>query len=326
MEPYTCKESPCTGTRVKFELSMSVFLFVRNMLEAQLGIQYISDIHLEMYRSHDFNPTDFLKTSYGEFLALCGDIGYPEDPLVEEFLRFCSQYYRMVFWVPGNHEFYSPSGQMTLRDKFVKMESLCAKFNNVILMNQTAYNVPGTALRIVGCTLWSDIPEEFKQSAEKYMNDYRLIYKGPGQRLTVNDVIEWHMRDRAWLQSEIQAANDSGRELIVLTHHLPTQRLVHQKYENHPLNVCFSSNLDFMIRYPIRAWLCGHSHTANEARVNNVLCSLNPRGYPGEENSTFDRERTLVVELKDASQPIYPGDTYVEGQETHDSDVSSEEE
>jgi hypothetical protein len=296
------------------------------MMYAQLGIQYISDIHLEMYRSNDFNPTEFLKTGYGEFLALCGDIGYPEDPLLEQFLRFCSQYYRMVFWVPGNHEFYSPSGQMTLRDKFEKMESLCAKFNNVILMSQRAYNVPGTTLRIVGCTLWTEIPEECRSTAQKYMNDFRLIYKNKNQRITTDDINEWHTQDKAWLQSEIQAAQDSGHELIVLTHHLPTQRLVHQKYEGHPLNACFATTLDPIIRYPIRAWLCGHSHTANEVRVNTVLCSLNPGGYPGEENSTFDREKTLVVVLKDASQPIYPGDTYVESHDSNDSDVSSEEE
>ena len=30
---------------------------------------------------------------------------------------------------------------------------------------------------IMGCILWSDIPEDMKQQAASSMNDYRLIYK-----------------------------------------------------------------------------------------------------------------------------------------------------
>ncbi len=294
------------------------------MIEARIRIQFVSDIHLEMYRSGSM-PTDFLLPGQAEFLALCGDIGYPEDPILEEFLRFCSRNYNMVFWVPGNHEYYSPSGQMTLREKVQKMESLSRKFNNILVMDHRAYNVPGTFVRIIGCTLWSHIPEEFQEPAQKYMSDYRLIYKNPGQRITVDDINEWHTADRRWIESEIQAANDSGRELIVLTHHLPTQQLVHQKYEGHPLNVCFATNLNHLIRYPIRAWLCGHSHTATEARVNETLCALNPGGYPGE-GTVVDRETILTVILKDEhSHYDFYEDTYITREDYIDTSSSEEE-
>jgi hypothetical protein len=106
---------------------------------------------------------------------------------------------------------------------------------------------------------------------------------------------------------------------------LPTQHLVHEKYKGHPLNVCFATNLDFLIQYPVRAWLCGHSHTGNEVRVNNVLCALNPGGYPGEHETQLDRERILTVILKDEEWPILPNDTYTTGEDYIDSSSSEEE-
>jgi predicted phosphodiesterase len=296
------------------------------MIYARVRIQFVSDIHLEMYKRVPFDPTHFVMPGQAEYLALCGDIGYPEDLLLEEFLRFCSRNFRIVFWVPGNHEFYSPSSQMTVQEKFTKMQSLCQKFGNILLMNEQGYNVPGTPIRIIGCPLWTHIPEESKRQAEKYMNDFRLIFKAPNQRMTVNDLNEWHAANVAWIQSEIQAAKDSGRELVVLTHHLPTQRLVHQKYEGHPLNACFATSLDPLIQYPIRAWLCGHSHTGNEARVNEVLCALNPGGYPGENETSGDPEKILTVIVKDEEAPYdFNEDTYITGQDYVDTSSSEEE-
>ena len=284
------------------------------MIHSRIRIQFVSDIHLEMIQYSYFDPSQIVQPGEAEFLALCGDIGYPEDAILEEFIRFCSRNYRMVFWLPGNHEFYSPSAanRMTIQDKVQRMEALTRKFSNIILMDQVGINIPGTPIRIIGCTLWTEIPQDFASQAAKYMNDFRLIYKTPTERLSVEDVNTWHKSDRAWIESEIRATEQSGQELVVLTHHLPTQRLVHEKYEGHPLNVCFATSLDSMIRYPIRAWLCGHSHTANEARVNTVLCALNPVGYPGENETSLDRRKILTVVAKD-EEAVYDfgRDTYI---------------
>jgi predicted phosphodiesterase len=295
------------------------------MIHARVRIQFLSDIHLEMIHRGPFNPSDFVTPGQAEFLALCGDIGYPEEAILEEFLRFCSRNFRMVFYVPGNHEFYTPSHTMTIQDKFAKMDALARKFGNILILNQSGYTVPGTPLRIIGCTLWTDVPEDKRRQAEKYMNDYRIIYKAKGQRVTVDDLNQWHRSDRDWIQSEIRAAQESGLELVVLTHHLPTQRLVHQKYEDHPLNVCFATSLDSMMHFPVRAWLCGHSHTANEARINGVLCALNPGGYPGENECLVDREKILTVILKDEEYPYdFNEDTYITDQDYVDSSSSEE--
>jgi predicted phosphodiesterase len=294
------------------------------MIESRIRIQFVSDIHLEMMRARSFHPSHIVLPGEAEFLALCGDIGYPEDAILEEFLRFCSNNYRTVFWVPGNHEFYSTT-QMTIQDKFKKMESLCQLFPNIILMNQRAVNIPGTPLRIIGCPLWTHIPEDFAPQAQKYMNDFRLIYKTMNKRISVDDLNAWHVSDRTWIESEIRAAEQSGQELVVLTHHLPTQRLVHQKYEGHPLNVCFATSLDSILRFPIRAWLCGHSHTANEARVNSVLCALNPGGYPGENEEGHDQRKILTIVMKDqGSEYSFLNDTFLRGY--NDIDTSSSEE
>ena len=50
-------------------------------------INYLSDLHLEFYDSLDFHKI-FKFDNNGEILCLCGDIGYPEDKIYEDFLNY----------------------------------------------------------------------------------------------------------------------------------------------------------------------------------------------------------------------------------------------
>jgi hypothetical protein len=99
-------------------------------------------------------------------------------------------------------------------------------------------------------------------------------------------LVNFHGFSRAALAQE---------SIIVLTHHLPSYKLVHPKYEGHPLNFCFAVNLEEMMVSPVRGWLCGHSHTGCEVEINGVKCGLNPFGYPGEPSTSFNREKVLEI-------------------------------
>ena len=97
-------------------------------------IQVCSDVHLER---GDITKSDFpnIITPCAEILALAGDIGDPYSPIFEEFIYYCSQQFRYVLFVSGNHEYYQHDIPTTDRC----IESLFGYYTNVIYLNNRIF-------------------------------------------------------------------------------------------------------------------------------------------------------------------------------------------
>ena len=277
-------------------------------------LQYASDLHLEFHdRTNTGNiPCEMFIKPVAEYLALCGDIGFPEKKSLLAFLSYCSRNFKEVYWLPGNHEFYNGSleHKSTYDEKLELCEKLCDTFKNVHFMNRTIRTVPKYNIRIAGCTMWTEIRPEDDTKVILGMNDVRQIHSSEGKNAMPEYFRELHSRDKAWLSEEIIKAEKAQENLIVLTHHLPTYKLIDQKYEGHPLNFCFAANLEEMIKSPIRGWLCGHSHTGREVTINGVQCALNPFGYPGEGGSGYSSEKVLEITCDSCDESVYDSCDY----------------
>jgi hypothetical protein len=279
------------------------------MAKRTFRLQYASDIHLEF---HDRNRTGeiscemFIKP-VADYLALCGDIGFPEHPSTLTFLSWCSRNFKEVYWLPGNHEFYNGGleNKSTYPEKIALCERICNGFRNVHFMNKKVRQVPGWNLRIAGCTMWTKIDEEQDKMVLFGMNDVRQIYVEENKNAMPEDFRRWHTEDKAWLTEEISRAALAQESIIVLTHHLPSYKLVHPKYEGHPLNFCFATDLEQMMVPPVRGWLCGHSHTGTEVTIGDVKCALNPFGYPGEPSTSYSREKVLEITCESHDESSY---------------------
>jgi hypothetical protein len=74
---------------------------------------------------------------------------------------------------------------------------------------------------------------------------------------------------------------------VVVTHHLPTPRLIGPRFAGSPLNCCYASETlpEALLRVP-RLWCCDHSHASNtidEGEGDDASTwALNPVGYPSE--------------------------------------------
>ena len=144
-----------------------------------MSIQYISDIHLEFHDKQNkgaIHPEMFV-TPVAPYLVLAGDIGIPDLKSYSVFLKWCSQKWKRVFLVAGNHEYYNirvaVKSDIPTRKKLI--QTICEGLPNVHFLDCTSVYVPELKLRILGCTLWSDIPDCIKDKAILYMNDTKQI-------------------------------------------------------------------------------------------------------------------------------------------------------
>lgn len=245
-----------------------------------MEIQVASDLHLEFHTT-----LSFLKlVPCADYLALCGDVGSPALPLYSEFIAWCSQRWKKVFLVAGNHEYYS--ARKTIPKIKEKIKSIISSFPNVYFLDDQGMEVDG--FYIYGTTLWSEV--ENKRFIKDSMNDYRRINikeEGKTRKISLSDMLDMH---QVCLDKLKQAISTSTLPLIVLTHYLPSYQCIDDKYKNNACNSAYASHLEELIRPPVVLWLYGHSHQTKEVMINSVPCVANPLGYPGEKTGFCDQK------------------------------------
>jgi len=72
---------------------------------------------------------------------------------------------------------------------------------------------------------------------------------------------------------------------VVITHHMPSYKLIDEKYYDDNYNMWFASHLDNIIiqhKQKIKGWIYGHTHSANRCVLHDVKMYCNPLGYKGE--------------------------------------------
>ncbi|HET8854933.1 MAG TPA: metallophosphoesterase, partial [Salinimicrobium sp.] len=94
-----------------------------------MTIQYASDLHLEFHRNEEFLKQNPIKP-VGDILVMAGDIvPFSKIRNFDYFFDSLSANFEMVYWIPGNHEYYHSE----LTERF---ESLYENIrNNVVLLN-----------------------------------------------------------------------------------------------------------------------------------------------------------------------------------------------
>jgi predicted phosphodiesterase len=247
-----------------------------------MKIQVLSDIHLEFLKRVPEFPI------LGDHLILAGDIGYAGSPNWYRFLRDCQAKYKKVFYVAGNHEFYG--GSYSDRMNVLRSDDI-----GITFLEKDYIDIDGTDLRIMGTTLWTDVPVEEMYSISQIMSDYKKI-RCSGRQLKVDDTNYFHRQARSYLDAQINKCSEDGKKAIVITHHLPSFQMVSAKYRNEN-NYGFASDCDALIRDPVKLWVCGHSHTQMERDINDVKVVMASLGYPSEVRDNIPK--LCSVEISD---------------------------
>jgi predicted phosphodiesterase len=196
------------------------------------------------------------------FYICAGDIS-EQHFFREEFIRKHADH---MFAILGNHDYYGS----TFSDAY---------------MHLLTRNVGD--IKIAGATLWTDLSKQLDWVY--YVNgliDFRYI-----NDLNQEDMIETHAYHKKFLLT--------SEADIIVSHHTPSRRSVHERYQGDPVNVCFANDLDkdiFTMRKPPKLWIHGHTHDRFDYMIGDTRVICHPRGYKGE-HSDHGSYKPLIVEI-----------------------------
>jgi hypothetical protein len=231
-----------------------------------LRLQYASDLHLEFLRG---NPAALERLISGverlaPTLILAGDIGNPFQPEYARFVGAMAERFERVLLVAGNHEFYGNAIAPTL----LRIEEVCSDWPNVVFLNNSVWEAG--PVRFFGGTMWSRISDSEKAEVRAIMNDFARI-----RDFGLDEYESEHVAFTEALSAELERSHSP---LVVVSHYLPSFRLIHPKYLGSSINSAFATEMAVADDARISAWFYGHTHTGRDGP--RFFC--NPIGYPGE--------------------------------------------
>lgn len=243
----------------------------------------LSDLHLEFGARVDlsrhlnrFNRCGLGVGNEEINLILAGDIcTLSNEAMISTYYKFLKQacyLYDHVFLIAGNHEFYGKDMESVLsilKDWGKEFANLCFLDNECIVHNH---------VKIIGSTLWSYVAED-DVGRQTPINDYRLI-----KDMTISKTNELHTSSKEFISSSFSDEEkvEGMIGMIVITHHLPSYSIIHERYQGSPISCYFASNCDDLIKPPVQYWVYGHTHTPSRHTINGVTLLCNPKGYPSE--------------------------------------------
>lgn len=236
-----------------------------------MKIQYCSDLHLEFAQNALFLEENPIKP-VGDILILAGDITYwGRKHFKHWFFDYVADNWNTVYYLPGNHEFYSGKDLRVL-DQPVK-ETIR---ENVFMVNNAVVSLDNCDLFFTA--LWSRIPKEKSLNVEYRVNDFHLI-KYRGKQLKTKAFNHLHAQSIKFLRKEL--SQSTAKYKIVASHHVPSHVVNPQIYENSEINSAFVSEQNKLI-YDLQPdyWIYGHHHVnMPETLLDKTRLVTNQLGY-----------------------------------------------
>ena len=263
--------------------------------------QYISDFHLEHYSKYIEIP----KLDDCENLFLLGDIGYPDNPVYKDFIKYCSEKWENVFVLFGNHEYYSKikiktvdeiNNEALLFPKNVYFLNNCYYFVNKLTNEVTKYMDSeyhsNDYIKIIGSILWSDI----KDIISYRINDYKYIYITQNVRLTPDVTRSMFKKNKEYILQELSS---DIIDTILLTHH-GVHELCNGDYIGNFMESGYTTNIPELSQFNhLLACISGHTHSSVNTCIPNTNIRLlsNCYGYKGENQKIVKYNKDANIEI-----------------------------
>lgn len=247
----------------------------RNRKDAKMKTLITSDLHLEFHK--DYGKSLIVSLPEAEAIIIAGDIALP-DMLKRSFEMLCNKYDKVIA-VLGNHDHYHRGFKFV--DRLIP--ELKAEFPNLHLLNNERIMIGNQG--IVGATFWfAETALSNNPMNQQYISDFHCIsHCAPMAYLK-------HEESVRFFKKSIQPGD------IVITHHMPSYRLVHPKYQSSQLNVYFASDNDELFEKSCpKMWVVGHSHLPLNKTIGSTRFICNAIGYPLEQEADFNPN--LIIDI-----------------------------
>jgi predicted phosphohydrolase len=253
-----------------------------------MQIQYCSDLHLEFPANSKFIKKHPLEP-VGEVLILAGDIlPFGLHKMYTNFIDFIADHFEMVYWVPGNHEYYGYDLATVADPLLEKLRS------NVWLVNNQVVDYKNVS--IICSTLWSKIAVANALEIQRCISDFFSI-QWQGKKLNTDQFNQLHNRSIEFLENALK--EKSTGKSVVVTHHVPTLYDYPKKYRNSPFNGAFVTELyDLIHDSGVDYWIYGHHHfNIPEFKIGNSTLLTNQLGYVQHgEHLSFNKKAVIEVQ------------------------------
>lgn len=260
--------------------------------------QFLSDLHLD----HESQYLTFHIPVAAPYLILGGNIGRLAD--YDDYLSFLVRrcnLHEKVYLVLGALEFQG-TGWMEGLQLAHKMEQDPVTKGRLEVLYETRSDIPGTNITLLGCTLWSKIPE----------GDTAAVMRKIPEFDEERGIKEWdikqhnseHRRDLKWLMKELKkahlapaagaapgalpvaaAAAGGPREVVVVTSFAPDLRDALEPWQvDAPWATAYGTDLLTKNNFAgVKMWLSGTTGRTCEFEKSGVTVLSNQRGRKGEE-------------------------------------------
>lgn len=245
-----------------------------------MRIQYVSDLHLELYEKTTFDETIIPKADY---LVLCGDISLLNYVNLRPFLEYVSERWKLIFYIPGNTEIWNYSS--VEHAGLNTLHSICSSYKNIKILYKNTYLLKDgiEEVLLVGLPLWH-IPRN-----DSMLHYHSNIYIKP-IKVPVDENIfkKAHEENVKFLQTIIKKAS---QPLLICSYYPPFTWAYEEDWLQEPSSAVIDRELEELITYPIITWIVGHNHYPIEytrryftstGYQGSVLFVSNPRGKPNQ--------------------------------------------
>ncbi len=228
----------------------------------------MSDTHFDFYADKGHKFVEQLDPEDADVVVLAGDIDTARFP--DQFkwvFAALVEKYRHVVMVPGNHEYYRSDWAQVWHSLNEARRGL---EDRVHLLSHKDGVVVIEGQRFIGDTMWYRETAETMRG-EPFFSDFHYI----------KNLKSWVYVENAMFDGLLCAELDSSA--VVVTHHMPSEKSVHQLWKNAKSNCFFLCDQEQLIRdRQPKLWVHGHTHMAFDYMIGTTRVVCNPRGYPGE--------------------------------------------